>query len=564
MRTKINFETSNDNFSRIIGNGIRYEVPPYQRDYSWKDEQWGDLWDDLMQLYETEKAEREEHYMGYLVLQKQDTNLFTIIEGQQRMISISLLILAGLQIFKVSDDEKDQERLKIYEDSYIRKKKGSSLIYQHKLKLNRNNNYYYENHLANLSKEPSKRNRNSSEHLMRKAKEFFEKKIKEKRIFGEQLGNFIEILSDYLLFTVITVGDDGNAYKIFETLNARGVQLSTPDLLKNYLFSTLDPHFQNPNLIQEKDKKWSEILKNLKRNEFSKFLRTLWNSKNLLVPKNQLFKKIKNKINTAEKSLDFLNLLEKKSEVYPALLNFEDELWNDFKEEVKECLYVLKVFNITQPYIILLSAYEKYNQEGFEKICKHLLAFVIRYHAVCHKYPADMDKPYNQMAIAIEKGKEVVEIKNMLSSYYPKDEEFKSNFFDLSISGMKSSPKANYFLAKIETFLNSSNPISFRNDYTIEHILDQKKNRDYWEEQFQDFLDESIPKLANLTLVTERDNQKLKNCNDFEQKKEIYKNNSLEIVKKVTTYGNWDIDTLSSHQSFLVEQAGQIWKINFD
>jgi len=46
-------------------------------------------------------------------------------------------------------------------------------------------------------------------------------------------------LSGGLFFTVITVDDELNAYKVFETLNARGVKLSAPDLLKNYLFSVI-------------------------------------------------------------------------------------------------------------------------------------------------------------------------------------------------------------------------------------------------------------------------------------------------------------------------------------
>lgn len=50
----------------MLGNGLRYEIPKFQRDYSWETEQWDDLWQDIQALYED--AENE-HYMGYLVLQ---------------------------------------------------------------------------------------------------------------------------------------------------------------------------------------------------------------------------------------------------------------------------------------------------------------------------------------------------------------------------------------------------------------------------------------------------------------------------------------------------------------
>ncbi len=57
---------------------------------------------------------------------------------------------------------------------------------------------------------------------------------------GPQLAQLVEDVSDRLFFTVINVTDELNAYKVFETLNARGVKLSSTDLLKNYLFSILD------------------------------------------------------------------------------------------------------------------------------------------------------------------------------------------------------------------------------------------------------------------------------------------------------------------------------------
>ena len=562
MRTKINFETSNDNFSRVIGNNIRYEVPPYQRDYSWQEEQWGDLWDDITELYDTPENDQEEHYMGYLVLQKQDTNLFTIIDGQQRITTISLLVLAILQILKASHDEQDQERLKIYENDYIRKKYGSSLQYQHKLKLNRNNDYYYRNHLANLADQPARRNLKRSEHFMRQAKKFFEEKLKARRMSGNQLGNFIETFANYLLFTVITVGDENNAYKIFETLNARGVQLSTPDLLKNYLFSILDPHFQNPNLITEQEEKWGAILNHLKQNEFSKFLQTLWNSKNNLVTKNQLFKKIKNNIDSSKKALDFLEVLEKKSEIYTALQDFQDDYWNNYSTEVKECLYVLKIFSIVKPYSILLASQEKHTKPGFEKICKHLLAFVVRYHAVCHKPAKEIERVYNQIAVAIDKGKNVADIKKIIFDFYPDDEEFKNDFCYLTIQTNK---KSNYFLSKIESHLNPSNPISFQNDYTVEHILPKKsvKNDDYWQEQFNNLLEQSIQRLGNLTLLTSKDNKAV-NCDNFEQKKKMFENSTLKMIQKIMQYNDWNPDSLAMYQQFLADNACEIWKINFE
>ncbi|MFN6066912.1 MAG: DUF262 domain-containing protein, partial [Pseudanabaena sp.] len=90
----MNFNTSNQSLRQLLGNGLLYRVPPFQRDYSWTDEEWDDLWQDILGLF-AEDGETA-HYMGYLVLQSSNNKQFDIIDGQQRLTTISILILAAL------------------------------------------------------------------------------------------------------------------------------------------------------------------------------------------------------------------------------------------------------------------------------------------------------------------------------------------------------------------------------------------------------------------------------------------------------------------------------------
>jgi uncharacterized protein with ParB-like and HNH nuclease domain len=82
-------DTSNMTYRQLMGNGLRYEIPKFQRDYSWENEQWDDLWQDIMMLVSNEETE---HYMGYLVLQTTDNKNFIIIDGQQRLTTLSILV----------------------------------------------------------------------------------------------------------------------------------------------------------------------------------------------------------------------------------------------------------------------------------------------------------------------------------------------------------------------------------------------------------------------------------------------------------------------------------------
>ena len=238
--------TSNKTYRQLMGNGLRYEIPKFQRDYSWETEQWDDLWQDIRALLSDED---QEHYMGYLVLQTSNNKEFQIIDGQQRITTMSLLVLAVLKALKVLSDagvdsENNLKRKDSLLNSYIGYIDPVTLISNNKLKLNRNSDDYYKQHLV-LLKDLPLRNTNASEKNMRECFYWYYERVKKEFPTGESLAAFVDGIVDKLFFTVIEVTDQLNAFKVFETLNARGVQLSASDLLKNYLFSVVDdtkPH----------------------------------------------------------------------------------------------------------------------------------------------------------------------------------------------------------------------------------------------------------------------------------------------------------------------------------
>jgi len=240
--SSLNFNTSNQTFRQLLGNGLTYRVPPFQRDYSWTDDEWDDLWQDILGLFEDDGEPA--HYMGYLVLQSSNSKEFDIIDGQQRLTTLSLMVLAALGQLKdlVTEDidaDRNQQRKDNLQNSYIGYIDPVSLVPRSKLVLNRHNDKFYQNFLVPLESLPQS-NLNASEHLLRKGFSWFKERLKghcEQR--GEDIAAFIDSLVDKLFFTVITVTDELNAFKVFETLNARGVRLSSTDLLKNYLFSVI-------------------------------------------------------------------------------------------------------------------------------------------------------------------------------------------------------------------------------------------------------------------------------------------------------------------------------------
>ncbi len=267
------YDTKNQTFRQIMGNGLKYTAPPFQRDYSWSQEQWHDLWLDACSL----QTESEPHYMGYLVFESSDSKNFVIIDGQQRLATVSILILAAMDCLrglakKGIDPDSNKERADALRGSFIGFKDSVSLEFQNKITLNRNSEAYFRECLCLLKPLPQ-RGVKASERLMGLAFEHFKNQFESGdfpggggfsgkaggaeaapddrpsggEVSGESqkgraIARFVEGLADRLFFTAITVGDEIKAYTIFETLNARGAQLSAPDLVKNYVFSLIAPH----------------------------------------------------------------------------------------------------------------------------------------------------------------------------------------------------------------------------------------------------------------------------------------------------------------------------------
>lgn len=314
--------TSNKTYRQIMGNGLRYEIPKFQRDYTWDTEHWDDLWQDIETLLSDEE---NEHYMGYLVLQTSNNKEFKIIDGQQRLTTMSLIILATLKSLKdlidggidASNNTKRKDSLL---NSYIGYIDPVTLISNNKLKLNKNSDDYYKQHLV-LLKELPLRNTNTSEKHMRECFNWYYEKIRKRFKSGEQLARFIDDIVDKLFFTVIEVSDQLNAFKVFETLNARGVQLSSSDLLKNHLFSVVDETKPHISEMDELENIWGKIVGKLGEQKFEDYLRYYWNSKNKSVGKKNLFKTIKQNISSKEQVFELIRSLNDTADYYLAIQN---------------------------------------------------------------------------------------------------------------------------------------------------------------------------------------------------------------------------------------------------
>lgn len=553
-------QPSNASFEELIGNGVKYIIPKFQRDYSWDQEQWEDLWADISGL-----SEEKYHYMGYVVLQLKSDNTFEVIDGQQRLITLSIIVLAALKqlenlVAQDQDVASNKERIQVNRDKYIGFKHPVTLTVNNKLTLNRNNIHYFKRMTARLEPDNNK-GMSKTNKLLRNAFNFFVGQDMGRT--GEAIAQTIYDISNGMIFTRIIVEDDVNAYKVFETLNARGVQLSTPDLLKNYIFSVVTQNDNvNDEALNELDEQWSEIISNLGDTDFTDFVRYHYNFQQPLMTKKKLFTSIKKLIPAPEKGVAYLESLYRYAPIFSALLRPQDDWWLSqgvTYREAHKYLEALCLFNIKQPIVILMIAFDKFDAKEFVLLAKYLYVLSIRYNVVCHESPNLQESVYNQLAVKIFNGelKRASAVKNSeeYKKLYPNDDAFKGHFEVHRMPSRQSQKKIRFLLSEIETYLGHS--VNYEQS-TLEHVCPYNPEQ-HWTDYFGEGVNDVYDRLGNMVLLSKDELGRA----DFASKKSAYADSGFKLAQEVAKYDEWNAAIVNRYQAWLAEQAAQTWRIDY-
>ncbi|MCA1990740.1 MAG: DUF262 domain-containing HNH endonuclease family protein [Coleofasciculus sp. S288] len=558
-------DTRTTSFGDLIGNGKIYRVPPFQRDYSWDEENWEDLWQDILTLHTTPDAS---HYMGAIVLQNSATSdkEFTIIDGQQRLATLSIIAIAVIEkiqklVEREEEAEANKERQEILKRTYLSDRDPRSLRYSSKLLLNENNNDFYQSNLINLRRPRNLRSLSKSNQLLWQAFEYFSNRLEElKEVVcdGEKLATFLtDVVAQKLLFIQINVEDELNAYTVFETLNARGIELSSTDLLKNYLFSL----FRGPDDLQEAQRQWRRIINTVQMEKFPEFLRYYLSLRQPRVRRERLFKLVRESVKNAQQAFDLLDQLENYSSLFIALGNSNDEFWRDTPEN-RQYIRELELFKVKQAYPTLFAAYQNFSRDNFTRLLKLVTVISFRYAVVSSLNPNELETLYNKVAIAIT-NREITnprQVFEALRPVYVSDEKFLQDFSLLSISTKGQTKKlVRYILCKLEA--DAFNIEVNEDSFSIEHILPESPSDD-WRQNFTDAqIEEMVYRLGNLTPLEPHFNREVGN-EPYPIKQEKYQQSVYTLTQGIVVE-EWTPNTLATRQRHLAQRAVHIWRSGF-
>lgn len=561
-------DTKTVNLNEVLGNGKKFQVPLYQRDYSWSEDHWEDLWNDILNSYQGNTV----HYMGSVVLQNIDNKRYYIIDGQQRFATLSILILAIIRKIRMLAEQNIEssaniERSEILMNQYIGQKDPASLKYSSKLFLNENNDAFYQQRLLSFKEPIAYAKLSDSEKLLWNAYSFFLSKVNSyfsQESSGEKIAHFLnEIIGEHLMFIQIVVEDELNAYTVFETLNSRGLELTSTDLLKNYLFSLVA---KSETDLKQVRSQWKRIIDIVGLKEFPVFLRQYLNSRMNLITKEYLFKAVKLMVKGGDQVFDLLDELEKNAYVYIALSTADDILWENDKE-IKEDIRALTLFRVTQCNPLLMMAYIKLDISDFKKVLHAIIALSFRYNVIARLQTNEMEKVYNRASISLFKSENPTsrQVIENLRPIYLVDSDFKRYFEHKTMNTNNSTTRkiVRYILYAIEGQLSGGIHTDFETDTgTIEHILPEAYTNEWAEVFSEEEFENSIYRLGNFTLLEAKKNNKEAAAKAFLEKREKYQDSRYALSKMIEAL-EWTPKMIDHRQVKLASLACGIWKIQY-
>lgn len=557
-------ESRTATYVELVGNGHLYTVPPFQRDYAWEEEQWEDLWTDLMELL---AQPDQRHFLGTLVLESKGFDA-VVIDGQQRLATLTILALAILgRLQKLADEgvepEANRERIVTLRSRFIGEKDPRSLWVTPKLRLNRNDDDFLQSHLVAGRPPPFPQMLSESNARLWACLRFFDRQLEQALgRSGSALAGLLHVtLGRQLVFIVIEVARDLDAYTVFETLNARGVDLSATDLLKNHLLS----HFTVTTEQQAIELKWREkVVGPVTPRRFPEFLRAHMACEVPHIRQRRLFQLVRERVHDLQDAYDLLLALEARAELFAAFSAETHTLWAD-RPGARPAVSALLLFGTPQFTPLLFAAWEKLSAEAFVRIFRLLVVVAFRHVVVGRRNPHELEHPAHRVAKALLAGQctTPADAFKRLQQVYVSDEVFRSDFERLQVSTNSRTRLARYILAALEADA-SGRACDFGTDPgTIEHILPESPSEAWAEHVPWARQSDAVYRIGNLTLLEPSLNRSIGN-GLLAAKRTTYETSGYALTHALAEQApeHWTLAAIDHRQKALAARAVHIWRFD--
>ncbi|GAA9641490.1 DUF262 and DUF1524 domain-containing protein [Helicobacter pylori] len=558
-------------------------IPIYQRLYSWEKEQCKELWDDIIKIGGNDKMDR--HFIGSIlyVLDRttHSSNALLIIDGQQRLTTITLLLIA------LRDYLSDEVKRKDIENHYL-------------INSDKNGDEKFRLILSESDKDTllsliDRNKRKPSEPSLKIVENFklFEEWIRKNT---NQLGTIFKGLEKLTIVWIALEKEKNDPQLIFESMNSKGIELTQTDLIRNYIIMETEVKKQEGFY----NKYWRAMEEDFKQNKkqdkklFDRFVRHYLTIKTREIPNiNKVYVAFKHY--QQERGIETEALLQDLQKYcgYFCQIAFKKEA----NKDLNKALGFLVDLEMDVIYPLLLELYSDYSdgvlsKDDFIPIIALIESYLFR-RAVCGLGTNSLNKVFPSFTKHIQKDEYFKSLKAHFgyltnNQRFPNNDEFKNLFITIDFY-KKFKKKTKCFLERLENF-DRKERVSTKG-LTTEHIMPQTLTEEWKKdlgENFQEIHDKYLHTIGNLTLTGYND--KYSN-NSFQEKQGMEKgfkdsplrlnwglrdlesfgeeeikkraNDLADLALKIWTYPNLDAETLEKHKPKKDKKEKKVYDLSF-
>lgn len=583
--TKI--EIGNLNILDVFNNF--YVVPDYQREFVWEEKHVLQLMQDINQEFSVN--DKSEYFIGSTVVNKTAGKPYEVIDGQQRLTTLFLCLCAFVKMLSEHGENVSDIRSMLY--ATTRNIKGEP-IPAFKLELQ------YED-ASSVIKEISngaipKGNFSDSSQRIIEAHSYVSEFL-QKNYEKEELKHFLGYFLNNVRLVQIETPQIGDALKIFETINDRGVGLNPMDLLKNLIFRQI-----SRDAFGKLKTEWKKIISELEkeREKPLRFLRYFimanYSVKNPrgeeIITEDEIYDWITKdenvkQANYREKPFDFVSFILSNAEAYTRFLNAQDSrgINNIHLDNIRKL-----GGGAFRQHLMLLLAGKGLDQELFNHFAKQIEVLIF-YYIVAREPTKEFERKFSSWSKLIKPIKTKEELNGFIQNYVQKEIEAKQSAFDTQFLALTTNSlqvyRIRYILAKLTQYVDKyyignydDRDLSeyITKGVEIEHILPYTPEKELKESFGKEYDDYKI-KLGNLALLEKPMNIVAGN-NFFDEKKKIYKDSKFYLTRsmaglvavgknssvnrineRLKAYDKWDKQAIDDRQGILLKLAREIWKV---
>ncbi|HEY6141967.1 MAG TPA: DUF262 and DUF1524 domain-containing protein [Flavobacterium sp.] len=542
------------NLLSVIKGPKQFVIPIYQRTYSWQLAQCRQLFSDILKIGTSKSSSG--HFVGSVVYFQEsiynttDVPQLLIIDGQQRVTTVCLIILALSEFLKKNDIELETNASKLRNYYLLNSDEEGDLRY--KLLLTRKDKETYVNLLNDLP-QPEKHSQRIAENY-----QYFVDNINTENAISLYNG-----IMNLFVVDVTLEKEKDNPQLIFESMNSTGLDLSQADLIRNYILMGQEIKVQN--LLYEKY--WFPMEQNFGNDyvsHFDRFMRDFLSAKTSTIPNiNNVYNAFKSFANGLLIEDIVADITEYSSYYANMVLHKEKDnnLLNAFKN--------LSILRVDVAYPFLLSVYNDFSKQVITKdIFLEVLKLVENYvfrRAICGVPTNSLNKTFLILYKSINKKEYIESLASTMQLFggykrFPPDNEFMR---EIKVKDLYNFRSKSYFLSKIENHKRKE-WVSIA-EYTVEHIMPQNQNLNIeWQEMlgnnWKELQNTYLHTLGNLTLTGYNSELSDKSFSHKKMHEGGFNNSPLNLNAYLRTCDQWNESHIQNRATELSEKASLIWQ----